>query len=155
MQMYKNGNIRRKLRVPTSEREGELSNPRRRAARAMHRENLQKFTEIYAGAMQHFWLVIGTVQEYQYTTENCNIQPAFTQVQESTFESTLVLTNRSTVALRNAISNILCSDPANDPNYPPASCIQSIIEIDSDAVFRLRSGVFDKIRASSADEAEF
>ena len=57
----------------------------------------------------------------------------------------VVLTNRSTVVLRNAISNILCSDPANDPNYPPGSCIQSIIEIDSYAVFGLCSGVFDTI----------
>ena len=33
-QKYQNGNIHRKLRVPTSEREGKLSNPRGRAARA-------------------------------------------------------------------------------------------------------------------------
>ena len=31
-QKYQNGNIHRKLRVPTSEREGKLSNPRGRAA---------------------------------------------------------------------------------------------------------------------------
>ena len=33
-QKYQNGNIHRKLRVPTSEREGKLSNPRGHAARA-------------------------------------------------------------------------------------------------------------------------
>ena len=43
-QKYQNGNIHRKLRVPTSEREGKLSNPRARAARAPCRE---KITEIY------------------------------------------------------------------------------------------------------------
>jgi hypothetical protein len=48
-QKYQNGNIRRKLTaVPTSEREGKLSNPRGRAARAMHGENLRKFTETHA-----------------------------------------------------------------------------------------------------------
>jgi len=31
---YQNDNIRKKLKVPTSEREGKLSNPRERAARA-------------------------------------------------------------------------------------------------------------------------
>ena len=65
------------------------------------------------------------------------------------------MTNRFTVVLRNAISNILCSDPANDPNYPPVSCIQSIIETYSYAVFELCSGVFDTIWALLADEAEF
>jgi hypothetical protein len=33
-QKYQNGNIHRKLKVPTSEREGKLSNPRGGAARA-------------------------------------------------------------------------------------------------------------------------
>jgi hypothetical protein len=33
-QKYQNGNIHRKLKVPTSEREGKLSNPRGHAARA-------------------------------------------------------------------------------------------------------------------------
>jgi hypothetical protein len=33
-QKYQNGNIHKKLKVPTSEREGKLSNPRGRAARA-------------------------------------------------------------------------------------------------------------------------
>jgi hypothetical protein len=47
-QKYKNGNIHRKLKVPTSEREGKLSNPRARAARAMHEENLRKFMETRA-----------------------------------------------------------------------------------------------------------
>jgi hypothetical protein len=44
-QKYQNGNIHQKLTVPTSEREGKLSNPRARAARAMLGENLRKFTE--------------------------------------------------------------------------------------------------------------
>ena len=39
-----------KLKVPTSKREGKLSNPRGRAARAMHGENLRKFTETRAAA---------------------------------------------------------------------------------------------------------
>jgi len=44
-QKYQNGNIYRKLRVPTSEREGKLSNPRAGAPRA--RDAWRKFTEIY------------------------------------------------------------------------------------------------------------
>ena len=44
-QKYQNGNIHRKLRVPTSEREGKLSNPRARAPRA--RDAWRKFKEIY------------------------------------------------------------------------------------------------------------
>jgi hypothetical protein len=47
-QKYQKGFIHRKLRVQTSEREGKLSNPRGRAARAMHGENLRKFTETRA-----------------------------------------------------------------------------------------------------------
>jgi hypothetical protein len=39
-QNYRNGNIHRKLRVPTSEREGKLSNPRARAARARCMEKI-------------------------------------------------------------------------------------------------------------------
>ena len=39
-QKYQNGNIHRKLKVPTSEREGKLSNPRARAARAPCREKI-------------------------------------------------------------------------------------------------------------------
>ena len=39
-----------KLKVPTSEREGKLSKPRGRAARAMQGENLRKFTETRAAA---------------------------------------------------------------------------------------------------------
>jgi hypothetical protein len=42
------GNILRKQKVPTSEREGKLSNPHARAARAMQGENLRKFTETRA-----------------------------------------------------------------------------------------------------------
>jgi hypothetical protein len=49
-QKYQNGNIHRKLKVPTSEREGNLSNPRARRARAMHGENSQKFTKTRAAA---------------------------------------------------------------------------------------------------------
>jgi hypothetical protein len=48
-QKYQNGNIHRKLRVPTSEREGKLSN-RAGAPRAMQGENLWKFTETRAAA---------------------------------------------------------------------------------------------------------
>jgi len=40
--------VHRKLRVPTSEREGKLSNTYVRAARAMHGENLWKFAETRA-----------------------------------------------------------------------------------------------------------
>ena len=47
---YQKWIIHRKLRVRTSEREGKLSNPRGRAARAMHGENLRKFTETRATA---------------------------------------------------------------------------------------------------------
>ena len=91
------------------------------------------------------------------------LQPTFTWVLEyrillSKFYNTLVSTDqyRSTVVLRNATSNILCTDPANDPNHPPGSCIQSIIEFSLFlAVFGLRSGVFDTIRDLLADEAEF
>jgi hypothetical protein len=43
-QKYQNGNFHRKLRVPTSEREGKPLNPCACAGRAMHGENL---TEIY------------------------------------------------------------------------------------------------------------
>jgi hypothetical protein len=49
----KNDIIHEKLEVTTSEREGKLSNPRSRAARAcgaMHGENLRKFTETRAAA---------------------------------------------------------------------------------------------------------
>jgi hypothetical protein len=41
----KNDIIYEKLSVPTSEREGKLSNPRARPASVMHEENLRKFTE--------------------------------------------------------------------------------------------------------------
>ena len=44
-QKYQNGKFHRKLRVPTSEREGKLSNPRARAPRA--RDAWRKFKEIY------------------------------------------------------------------------------------------------------------
>jgi hypothetical protein len=39
-QKYQNGSIHRKLRVPTSEREGKLSNPGGRAARARCMEKI-------------------------------------------------------------------------------------------------------------------
>ena len=44
-QKYQNGKFHRKLRVPTSEREGKLSNPRAHAPRA--RDAWRKFKEIY------------------------------------------------------------------------------------------------------------
>ena len=44
-QKYQNGNLHRKLKVPTSERESKLSNPRARAPRAC--DAWRKFTEIY------------------------------------------------------------------------------------------------------------
>jgi len=44
-QKYQNSNIHRNLRVPTSKREGKLSNPHARAPRA--RDAWRKFTEIY------------------------------------------------------------------------------------------------------------
>jgi hypothetical protein len=47
-QKYQNVNIHQKLTVPTSEREGKLSNPRARRAGAMHGENLWKFKETHA-----------------------------------------------------------------------------------------------------------
>jgi hypothetical protein len=58
-QKYQNGNIYWKLRVPTSERKGKLSNPRGRTARARCMEkiygNLQNpAQELRAGAMQLF-----------------------------------------------------------------------------------------------------
>jgi hypothetical protein len=47
-QKYQNGNIHRKLRVPTSERAGKRSNPRGagRRARAMHNFFFSKISEI-------------------------------------------------------------------------------------------------------------
>ena len=49
-QKYQKWIIHRKLRTTTFERVGKLSNPRARRARAMHGENLRKFTETRAGA---------------------------------------------------------------------------------------------------------
>jgi hypothetical protein len=53
-QKYIDGTIHRKLKVPTSEREGELSNPRARAARPARAPCMEKihekFTEIRARA---------------------------------------------------------------------------------------------------------
>jgi hypothetical protein len=46
-QKYQNGNIHRKLRVPTSEREGNLSNPRGGAGAPGARDAWRKFTELY------------------------------------------------------------------------------------------------------------
>jgi hypothetical protein len=58
-QKYQNGNIHRKLRVATSEREGKLSNPRGRAARArcmnFPPENFRKPAHAgHAGTMRQF-----------------------------------------------------------------------------------------------------
>ena len=63
-QKYQNGNIHRKLKVTTSEREGKLSNPR--AARARHAgRKIRKFTETRARPPRapciDFLPVIGTV----------------------------------------------------------------------------------------------
>ena len=67
-QKYQNGNIHRKLQVPTSKREGKLSNPHARAPRA--RDAWRKFTEIYGNPRGRaarepcgdFLLIIGTVR---------------------------------------------------------------------------------------------
>jgi hypothetical protein len=59
-QKYQNGNIHRKLKIPTSEREGKLSNPRARRARAMHGENLLKFKETRAAAPRACYAFIPT-----------------------------------------------------------------------------------------------
>ena len=67
-QKYQNGNINRKLKVPTSEREGKLSKPRARRA-------WRKFTEIQCygnpraraarALFIDFLLVIGTVSIFK------------------------------------------------------------------------------------------
>jgi hypothetical protein len=49
-----------------SEREGKLSNPRGRAARAMHGENLRKFTETRAAEPRARRAVISCHPEVQY-----------------------------------------------------------------------------------------
>jgi hypothetical protein len=52
-QKYQNGNIHRKLKVPTSEREGKLSNPRGGAARARCMNFFfRKFTKSRARALR-------------------------------------------------------------------------------------------------------
>ena len=53
-QKYQKWIIHRKLRVPTSERQGKLSNPRGRTARAAWR----KFTEIYGIPRAHLARVL-------------------------------------------------------------------------------------------------
>jgi hypothetical protein len=67
-QKYQNGSIHRKLRVPTSEREGKLSNPRAsaRRARAMHWENLWKFTETRARPLPLHYALISSWPSIQY-----------------------------------------------------------------------------------------
>ena len=65
-QKYQKGFIHRKLTVPTSEREGKLSNPRGRAARAMHGENLRKFTETRAHSPRARHAVISSQPRIQY-----------------------------------------------------------------------------------------
>ena len=58
-----------KLKVPTSKREGKLSNPRGRAARAMHGENLRKFTETRAAPPRAIHELILPRPSIQYTGE--------------------------------------------------------------------------------------
>ena len=70
-QKYQNGNIHRKLKVPTSERAGKLSNPRARAARACR----EKISKVYGNPRAtaarapciDFLPVIGTVCVYTHT----------------------------------------------------------------------------------------
>jgi len=74
-QKYQNGNIHRKLTVPTSEREGKLSNPRARAARAPCREkiyeNLRKPAHARLARAMHWFCrnqeySTCTARQYQY-----------------------------------------------------------------------------------------
>jgi hypothetical protein len=67
-QKYQKGFIHRKLRVRTSEREGKLSNPRGRAARAMHEfffSKIYEFPRTNAARARcgDFLPPIGTVQQ--------------------------------------------------------------------------------------------
>ena len=62
----KNDIIHEKLRVPMSERAGRLSNPRGRATRAMHGENLRKFTETRAPAPRARYVLIFSYPSIQY-----------------------------------------------------------------------------------------
>jgi hypothetical protein len=64
--MYQNGSIHKKLGVPTSEREDKLSNPRAGATRAMHGENLRKFTETRARAPRARYALIFSEPSIQY-----------------------------------------------------------------------------------------
>jgi hypothetical protein len=57
-QKYQNGNIHRKLKVPTSERESKLPIPRARHVRGMHGENLRKFTKTRAAAPRASYICI-------------------------------------------------------------------------------------------------
>jgi hypothetical protein len=65
-QKYQNGNIQWEPRVPTSEREGKLSNPSARSARAMHGENLRKFMETRVGAPRARYALISSWPSIQY-----------------------------------------------------------------------------------------
>jgi hypothetical protein len=57
--------LHRKLRVPTSERMGELSNTHVRARRAMHGEKIRKFAETRASASRG---------QYAFTLPQSSIQ---------------------------------------------------------------------------------
>jgi hypothetical protein len=64
-QKYQNGNIHRKLKVPTSEREGKLSNPRARAARAPCREKIyENLWKPARGRRAHVFLWFCRNQKY-------------------------------------------------------------------------------------------
>jgi hypothetical protein len=69
-QKYQNGNIHRKLRVPTSEREGKLSHLRARATRARCMEKIYgKFTETRAAAPRARYALSSCHPEAQYSTK--------------------------------------------------------------------------------------
>ena len=84
-QKYQNGNIHRKLKVPTSEREGKLSNPRARAARAPCREkffeNLRKPARPRRVRAMHWFSA-----DHRYSTH------AYTHLLQYTKSSTAVYT---------------------------------------------------------------
>ena len=60
--------------VPMSEREGKLSNPRARATRAMHGENLRKFMETRARAFLEIWDEVTKYTVLNLVVYSCNLQ---------------------------------------------------------------------------------